>query len=599
MLRVSVVFLILNLVNGTAFSQLRKFESVYKDEFKNAYQIHPNIPSGLLEAIAYNRTNLRNISASEQESCLGLPRAYGLFGLVEDGKSYFRNTLQLVSALTNFDAELLKTEPSVQIEAYALAVSSRLSGESSGVGIAQTLRYLSELPHETLAQVFALDIQTYEVLSLLNDRNFMSKIGNQTLNLNLKEVFGSNLELLSSKKILMNGEGIYNERGETYERGGGVSPCNEYAADTYVQTPTCNYSSRSGTPISAITVHTIQGTYAGAISWAQNCDANVSYHYVLSNTGQITQMLCETDKGWHVGTENPYTISIEHDGYVSNPLNYTPSMYATTADLCFDISQSGYGIYSLRTAYFPWSASTNYNSTSTPGSCIHIKGHQHFPNQTHTDPGQYWDWDYFYKLVNPNTSTVTLTSATGNFYDSGGQVGVYNSDERSLTLIQPTNASSVSVTFQSFDLEEDWDYLYIYDGTDVFSTLIGYYTGTNNPGTVTSNNGHLLFEFRSDCAITASGWEVMYESSIMPVGVKPSSKDAFRVYPNPTTGIVNLPQTEGLKWQLFDATGRLVAEGSGEGQVNLKDRGLAEQTYSLRLISEETLTILKLVFLNP
>jgi len=84
-------------------------------------------------------------------------------------------------------------------------------------------------------------------------------------------------------------------------------------------------------------------------------------------------MVCETDKGWHVGTENPYTIGIEHDGYVSNPNNYTATMYATTADLCFDISQSGYAISSLRTAYFPWSATTNYNATSTPGSCVHIK----------------------------------------------------------------------------------------------------------------------------------------------------------------------------------------------------------------------------------
>ena len=59
-------------------------------------------------------------------------------------------------------------------------------------------------------------------------------------------------------------------------------------------------------------------------------------------------MLCESDKGWHVGTENPYTIGIEHDGYVSDPNNYTVAMYATTADLCADIANSGYGIEALR-----------------------------------------------------------------------------------------------------------------------------------------------------------------------------------------------------------------------------------------------------------
>jgi hypothetical protein len=274
-------------------------------------------------------------------------------------------------------------------------------------------------------------------------------------------------------------------------------------------------------------------------------------------------------------------------------------MYATTADLCFDISQSGYGISSLRTAYFPWAATTNYNATSTPGSCVKIKGHQHFPNQTHTDPGQYWDWDYFYKLVNPNTPTTTLSTPSGDFYDSGGQVGVYNSDERTLTLIAPIGASSISVTFQSFDLEEDWDYMYIYEGTDVFSPLIGYYTGTNNPGTVTSNNGNLLFEFRSDCAITEAGWEATFEGQFTPVGIDPSLTDDLTVYPNPTTGIINLPQIDNLKWQLFDATGRLIAEGADKKYIDLRELGLAEQTHSLKLLTNGSQTVIKLVFLKP
>ena len=501
-----------SILNGVANAQLRTFKNDYQAEFSVAYSEHPQIPQGLLEAVAYNRTNLRHMDESELGSCSGLPQSFGLFGLIEDGKGYFSNTLSLVAELSGNEVSAVKSYPAMHILAYAEALCSVSVLEWNGNGMSQRLIHLSELPHETEAQIFALEMQLYEVLSLLNNREFMSQLGYAVLNLDLEDVFGSNLELLSSKRILMNGEHIYNESGETYRAGGGIAPCFDYAADAFVQTPTCNYSSRSGTAINAVTIHTIQGTYAGAISWAQNCNANVSYHYVVSSSGQITQMLCEADKGWHVGTENPYTIGIEHDGYVTDPSNYTAAMYAATGDLCYDITQSGYGINGLRTAYFPWSATTNYNATNTPGSCVHIKGHQHFPNQTHTDPGQYWDWDYFYKLVNPNTPTTTLASPTGNFYDSGGQIGVYYSNERSLTLIAPTGASSISVTFQSFDLEENWDYLYVYDGTDVFSPLIGYYTGTNNPGTVTSNNGHLLFEFRSDCATAEPGWEATWNS---------------------------------------------------------------------------------------
>ena len=492
-------------------AQLRDFENIYVEDFAQAYAEHPEIPNGLLEAVAYNRTNIRHLSENELESCTGLPRSLGVFGLIEDGKGYFSNTLQLVSELSGYHLADVKSNPHTQILAYADALAAVPVNDWNIESIAQQLIHLSELPHETDAQTFALEIQLFETLSLLNNSEFMSRFGYDPLRLDLEDVFGENLAVLSAKRILMNGEHIYNESGETYRAGGGIAPCYDYAADAYVQTPGCNYSSR-GTAISAVTVHTIQGTYAGAISWAQNCSANVSYHYVVSSTGQITQMLCESDKGWHVGTENPYTIGIEHDGYVSDPNNYTAAMYATTADLCFDITNSGYGISALRTAYFPWAADTYYNADGIPGSCVHIKGHQHFPNQTHTDPGQYWDWNYFYKLVNPNTTT-TLTASTGDFFDSGGQIGVYTNDERILTLIAPTGASSVSVTFQSFDVEDEWDYLYIYDGTDVFSPLIGYYTGTDNPGTVTSNNGTLLFEFRSDCAATEPGWEATWTSN--------------------------------------------------------------------------------------
>lgn len=514
MLRLAYLLTLLVCVySADAQPDLRDFDNAYTTDFAQAYNNHPEIPKGLLEAVAYNRTNFRFLDEQEMESCTGLPRSFGLFGLIEDGKGYFSNTLELISDLSEIEPEVIRSNPNIHISAYADAIASLNVESWNAENIAQRLMHLSALPRETEEQMFALEIQTFEVLSLLNHRAFMNRLGYEPMHLDLPTVFGDNYSILSAKRILMDGEHIYNESGEMYRAGGGIAPCNNYAADTYIQTPSCNYSSRNGIAVSAVTIHTIQGSYAGAISWAQNCNANVSYHYVVSSTGQITQMLCEADKGWHVGTENPYTIGIEHDGYVTDPNNYTPAMYATTADLCADITQSGYGIEAFRTAYFPWAAETHYNVSGIPGSCIHIKGHQHFPNQTHTDPGEYWDWDYFYKLVNINTPITTLNSPSGTFYDDGGQVGVYSNDVRSLNLIQPSNASSVSVTFQEFDIEDEWDYLYIYDGTDVFSPLIGVYTGTNNPGTVTSSNGHLMFEFRSDCFTTEPGWAATWTST--------------------------------------------------------------------------------------
>ena len=85
---------------------------------------------------------------------------------------------------------------------------------------------------------------------------------------------------------------------------------------------------------------------------------------------------------------------------------------------------------------------------------------------------------------------------------------------------------------------------------------------------------------------------------VLPLGIQQPSISQLTVYPNPTTGIVNLPQIDNLKWQLFDTTGRLVAEGSGDRQIDLQSLEISEQTYSLLLTSGENHTPINLVYLK-
>lgn len=114
------------------------------------------------------------------------------------------------------------------------------------------------------------------------------------------------------------------------------------------------------------------------------------------------------------------------------------------------------------------------------------------------------------------TSTIdftTLQSLTcGNtFFDSGGANGNYQDDESEIYTICPdNNLEVVTLQFLSFVLESTYDFLYIYDSTEVEpSTLIGVYSGTNSPGIVTSSNltGCLTVLFTSDGSVTYSGWE--------------------------------------------------------------------------------------------
>ena len=329
--------------------------NTYQAEMDLAYQQYPNVPKGVLEAISFTTTHLSNITDATPESCFGLPHVYGVMGLTQDGQGYFKNNLAMVSRLSGYSQNTIKSNPQIGITAYAAAYdylmdSLQISSIENQIKIIQLL---SEIPlDKNVTNNYALDCHAYSVYSFLNKSNNQQAYNFPNYNINLETIFGANnLEVLSSAENTLGHDGITTPNGTQYI--GPATKTTEYGPALWVATPTCNYSSRNGTPISAVTIHTIQGSYAGAISWAQNCSAGVSYHYVVrSSDGQVTQMLLEADKGWHVGSENPYCIGIEHEGYVTDPSWYTTALYTASSDLCRDITQSGYGINPLRTLFW-------------------------------------------------------------------------------------------------------------------------------------------------------------------------------------------------------------------------------------------------------
>lgn len=108
------------------------------------------------------------------------------------------------------------------------------------------------------------------------------------------------------------------------------------------------------------------------------------------------------------------------------------------------------------------------------------------------------------------TNGVVTTSCSDYFYDSGGPYSNYTTSEnRTMTIYPATPGAKVTVNFTSFDVEDGWDSLYVYNGPSTGSTLIGGYTGYSGPGTVTStsSDGSLTFVFHSDSYWETSGWE--------------------------------------------------------------------------------------------
>lgn len=565
------LFILALCCNGLLFGGNGPIVNPYQEYFNEAYSLHPQIPRGVLEAVSYTNTRFTHLTSQEDQSCTGMPQAMTLFGLIEDGQGWFRNNLTLVSVSGETRADEIKNDPHKTVLAYARAfeqmyffntvfVSARnhsTQERDDRDRLAMTLIAMSELHNDTSAGAqFAINSFVYSVMSFMCEESMAGTYGFPVYSFDLKALFGeTNYQILTARKVSVTHSEVRDEHGNVFRNDEGSSVLSaDYGPALWNPAASCNYSSRNSVAVSAVTIHTVQGTYAGCISWFQNCAASVSAHYVVrSSDGQITQMVYESLKAWHVGSENPYTVGIEHEGYVSNPAWYTVAMYTNSAALVADIC-ADYSINPLRTGWWPWLPTTYYNQSSIPGSCTRVKGHQHYPNQTHSDPGVNWDWNYFYQLINPTPGATTYTAATGIFYDSGGQAGDYQDDERIITTIAPTNATSLTVNFNSFNAENTWDYLYVYDGNSINAPLIGYYTGTNNPGTIVASGGSLTFEWRSDCATVAPGWEATWSSNSTP------PPQADNTSPTTQVAVAGIWQTQDFSASFTEADN---AGGSG------------------------------------
>jgi hypothetical protein len=111
---------------------------------------------------------------------------------------------------------------------------------------------------------------------------------------------------------------------------------------------------------------------------------------------------------------------------------------------------------------------------------------------------------------------------SGTIYDSGGPSGNYSDNENTSANIPANNplmlpfcpskvGDVVTLTFTEFNIENGWDFMRIYNGTSAAAPLIGTYTGTNSPGTVTASlvgnpSGCLFVAFTSDGVINLPGY---------------------------------------------------------------------------------------------
>ena len=528
--------------------------------FNDAYIAYPQIPEGLLEAISFTNTHFTHLTDADYHNCgeeHNMPRSYGLMGLVADGKGVFRENLRLVSQLSGYHESVILADPAKNVMAYASAFAKVMAEKrcSSLYDTQEVIKELSELPLEKAADHFPMDVMLYSVYYFMGNESLCSQFGIGKTDIDMNVMFGDKLQYLRSGSVVALRE-------------------SDYPGAVWTPAASCNYGERTD-PVTAVVVHDTEGSFAGSVSWFQNCQAGTSAHYVVRSVdGYVVQMVREADKAWHARDANRYAIGIEHEGYASNPSYYTDTMYKSSAALVKNICDR----YDAIGSHYVFYRDTLDNGTAldfglhelggdNPETgriyCTRVCGHQHLYNQTHTDPGPYWNWDYYYRLINSGVTEPEVLEGSSGVFDNHTAKN-YPNGERSLTLIRVPEGYAVRLDFQTFALETNYDFMWIYDGDNEFAPLIGRYN-TQSPGTVQSSSNVVMIEFRSDCNDSDAGWHALWSAVKIDDGIAETCCEPLEVSPNPTSQSLKLelPYGSCATASIMDLCGREVAAVAG------------------------------------
>src|ERR1022692_1731171 len=189
----------------------------------------------------------------------------------------------------------------------------------------------------------------------------------------------------------------------------------DYAPAHWVPPTGCTKWYTTGNVHHFIVIHDMEGYYEASISYLNTCSVQASVYYLANGlqngsdslghhennltdapAGDLTQSVREQYYAWHVVCWNRYMFGTEHEGFVTSPVWFSEAMYQASAGLQRHLCDT-YGI---------------------PKDRNHIIGHNEWQNvtwrtwmtnnypaidptcNTHTDPGQYWNWTHFMALIN-------------------------------------------------------------------------------------------------------------------------------------------------------------------------------------------------------
>ncbi len=197
-------------------------------------------------------------------------------------------------------------------------------------------------------------------------------------------------------------------------------------------------------------------------------------------------------------------------------------------------------------------------------------------------------------IVPTNREKIFATTSSNfcagvSFTDTGGTSGQYTNNQTWVRTMTPYNSGlKLKVTFSSFNLEANYDYLYIYNGPTEFNNdlTLGGLTGASipSPFNSTSAEGSLTFKFVSDEGVTAAGWNASITCTGT-LGEESNDFLDFSYYPNPTSGKVTITSKDVItEITVYNIEGQLLfSQKLNELNSNVDLSKFASGTYFFKL----------------
>ncbi len=114
----------------------------------------------------------------------------------------------------------------------------------------------------------------------------------------------------------------------------------------------------------------------------------------------------------------------------------------------------------------------------------------------------------FAQNLNGTINGTTINSCSATLYDSGGSLGTYQASENFSVTFCSTNGDCMQLSFVTFDTETNYDYLYIYDGSNTSATLLATLNGNIIPSNIVTSGSCVTIKFTSDGSVQNAGFQI-------------------------------------------------------------------------------------------